>query len=175
MGDFPVESVETMARIAREIERDEKHFKPMIDMDMVSVNHEITAQLARSAVRASTNLPIKYVVLDTKTGRTGRYLAAFRGRKTVMAVCYSLHAQRILALSYGVVPILRNQELRDRYHFLVDALEFIDQYRKLDDEDLLAIVGGSFGPDGGASYVEIADVRSIRRRNAEIASRRSDL
>lgn len=169
MGKFPVESVETMARIAREIERDENHFKPMIDMDMVSVNHEITAQLARSAVRASTNLPIRYVVLDTKTGRTGRYLAAFRGRKTVMAVCYQLHAQRILALSYGVVPILRNQKVSDRYHFLVDALEFIDQYRKLRDEDLLAIVGGSFGPDGGASYVEIANVRNIRKRTAEIA------
>lgn len=169
MGKFPVESVETMSRIAREIERDENHFKPMIDMDMVSVNHEITAQLARSAVRASTNLPIKYVVLDTKTGRTGRYLAAFRGRKTVMAVCYQLHAQRILALSYGVVPILRNQRVSDRYHFLVDALEFIDQYRKLRDEDLLAIVGGSFGPDGGASYVEIANVKNIRKRTAEIA------
>ena len=150
MGDFPVQSVETMARIAREIERDETHFKPMIDMDMVSVNHEITAQLARSAVRASTNLPIKYVVLDTKTGRTGRYLAAFRGRKTVMAVCYQLHAQRILALSYGVVPILRNQELSDRYHFLV--------------------VGGSFGPHGGASYVEIANVQNIRKRNEEIVA-----
>ena len=170
MGDFPVQSVETMARIAREIERDETHFKPMIDMDMVSVNHEITAQLARSAVRASTNLPIKYVVLDTKTGRTGRYLAAFRGRKTVMAVCYQLHAQRILALSYGVVPILRNQELSDRYHFLVDALEFLDQYRKLDDGDLMAIVGGSFGPDGGASYVEIANVLNIRKRNEEIVA-----
>lgn len=170
MGDYPVEAVETMSRIAREIERDETHFHPMIDMNMVSVNHEITAQLARSAVRASTNLPIKYVVLDTKTGRTGRYLAAFRGRKTVMAVCYSLHAQRILALSYGVVPILRTQELNDRYHFLVDALEFLDQYRKLRDEDLLAIVGGSFGPDGGASYVEIADVRNIRSRNAEVVA-----
>ena len=170
MGDFPVQSVETMARIAREIERDETYFKPMIDMDMVSVNHEITAQLARSAVRASTNLPIKYVVLDTKTGRTGRYLAAFRGRKTVMAVCYQLHAQRILALSYGVVPILRNQELSDRYHFLVDALEFLDQYRKLDDGDLMAIVGGSFGPDGGASYVEIANVQNIRKRNEEIVA-----
>ena len=149
---------------------DETDFKPMIDMDMVSVNHEITAQLARSAVRASTNLPIKYVVLDTKTGRTGRYLAAFRGRKTVMAVCYQLHAQRILALSYGVVPILRNQELSDRYHFLVDALEFLDQYRKLDDGDLMAIVGGSFGPDGGASYVEIANVQNIRKRNEEIVA-----
>ena len=170
MGDYPVESVETMARVAREIERDETHFKPMIDMDMVSVNHEITAQLARSAVRASTNLPIKYVVLDTKTGRTGRYLAAFRGRKTVMAVCYQLHAQRILALSYGVVPILRNQELKDRYHFLIDALEVIEQHQKLDGQDLLAIVGGSFGPDGGASYVEIANVQNIRKRNEEIVA-----
>ena len=52
MGDYPVQAVETMSRIAREIERDENHFKPMIDMNMVSVNHEITAQLARSAVRA---------------------------------------------------------------------------------------------------------------------------
>ncbi len=170
MGDYPVESVQTMSRIAREIERDETHFKPMIDINMVSVNHEITAQLARSAVRASTNLPIKYVVLDTKTGRTGRYLAAFRGRKTVMAVCYRLHAQRILALSYGVVPILREQEPNDRYHFLVDALEFIDRYRKLEDGDLLAIVGGSFGSESGASYVEIADVKSIRRRNAELVA-----
>lgn len=168
MGDFPKESVETMSRIAREIERDETHFAPMIDINMVSVNHEITAQLARSAVRACTNLPVKYVVLDTKTGRTGRYLAAFRGRKTVMAVCYRLHAQRILALSYGVVPILRNQKLTDKYHFLVDALEFIDQYRKLEPKDLLAIVGGSFGPDGGASYVELSTVDNIRKRMQEI-------
>lgn len=170
MGDYPVESVQTMSRIAREIERDETHFAPMIDMNMVSVNHEITAQLARSAVRACTNLPISYVVLDTKTGRTGRYLAAFRGHKFVMAVCYQRHAQRILALSYGVIPILRNQELTDRYHFLVDALEFIARRGSLEDSELLAIVGGSFGPDGGASYVEISNVANIRRRNEEIAT-----
>lgn len=170
MGDYPVEAVQTMSRIACEIERDEQHFKPMIDMDMVSVNHEITAQLARSAVRASTNLPIKYVILDTKTGRTGRYVAAFRPSRLVLAVCYQLHAQRVLALSYGVVPLLRNQEVNDKYHFLVDALEFIERRDKLSDKELLVIVGGSFGPNGGASYVEIADVQRIRNRNTEIAA-----
>ncbi len=169
MGDYPAESVQTMARVAREIERDETHFRPMIDMNMVSVNHEITAQLARSAVRASTNLPIGYVVLDTKTGRTGRYLAAFRGRKTVVAVCYTQHAQRILALSYGVVPILRRRE-NNRYHFVDDALDFLDQYGRPSDEALLAVVGGSFGEDGGASYVEIAPVKAIRHRNAAAAT-----
>ena len=35
---------------------------------------------------------------------------------------------------------------------------------------LLAIVGGSFGPDGGASYVEIANVQNIRKRNEEIVA-----
>ena len=66
--------------------------------------------------------------------------------------------------------VCRNQQVNDKYHFLVDALEFIERRGKLEDKELLAIVGGSFGPDGGASYVEIADVQRIRNRNAEIAA-----
>ncbi|MFR9523707.1 MAG: pyruvate kinase [Rikenellaceae bacterium] len=163
MGSYPVESVSTMARIAREIESDEQHFAPIIDIDMVSVNHEITAQLARSAVRACSNLNVRYVILDTQTGRTGRYLAAFRGRKSVMAVCYTLHAQRILALSYGVVAILRHEQ-SDKYRFITDALDFMGNYVKLHDEDLIVVVGGSFGPGRGGSYVELAKVDELRNR-----------
>lgn len=168
MGNYPKESVETMSRIAREIENNSTNFAPMVDLNMISVNHEVTAQLARSVVRACSNLPIKQVVLDTKTGRTGRYMAAFRGEKRVVAICYQLHAQRILALSYGIMPLLRNQELTDKYHFLVDALESIEKHEQIDEQDVWAIVGGSFGPDAGASYVEYANVAKIRRRNADI-------
>ncbi|MFR9641352.1 MAG: pyruvate kinase [Rikenellaceae bacterium] len=164
-GDYPVEAVKTMTRISREIESDVRQFPPMVDINMVSVNHEITAQLARSAVRSCNNLPaIKYVILDTHTGRTGRYLAAFRGQKSVVAVCYTQPAQRILALSYGVIPILRHQ-LSDKYHFLVDAMDYINEHNKLEDKDLLAIVGGSFGPGKGGSYVEIATVADVVERN----------
>jgi len=81
-----------------------------------------------------------------------------------------LHAQRILALSYGVVAILRQRGTDNRYHFLADALDFLDQYGQLSEEDLFAIVGGSFGEDGGASYVEITPVKAIRQRNAAIAA-----
>ncbi len=163
-GKFPVEAVTTMARIAREIESDERQFPPMIDLEMVSVNHEITAQLARSAVRACNNLPIKYVMLDTYTGRTGRYLSAFRGKKSVIAVCYTTPAQRILALSYGIIPILRTQST-DKYHFLADAMEYVKGHCPLESKDLIAIVGGSFGPNKGGSYVELASVENIVERN----------
>ncbi|MFI3263807.1 MAG: pyruvate kinase [Rikenellaceae bacterium] len=164
MGSYPVESVATMARIAREIESDEQHFAPMVDINMVSVNHEITAQLARSAVRACSNLNIRYVIIGTQTGRTGRYLAAFRGRKTVMAVCFSLHAQRILALSYGVVAILRTRQ-DDIYHYISDALDFIGNYVKLNNKDIMVVVGGSFDSGRGGSYVEIANVEELRSRS----------
>ncbi len=170
MGSYPVESVATMARIAREIESDEQHFAPIIDINMVSVDHEITAQLARSAVRACSNLNVRHVIIGTETGRTGRYLSAFRGRKTVMAVCYTLHAQRIMALSYGVVSILRNEEKSDKYRFITDALDFINQYTKLNEDDLMVVVGGSFGPGKGGSYVELALVKELREREKLCAS-----
>ena len=162
------ERVETMARIAKAIERDEAYSTPFIDIHMVSVNHEITAQIARSAVRASTNLPIRAILLDTLTGRTGRYIAAFRPTTIVIAVCYTLQAQRLLGLSYGVMPILRSKSKEDSYHFLGDAMEFINQrYQELKDEDMVVAIGGSFGAVRGASYIEIATIGDIKRRNEE--------
>lgn len=167
-GAYPVESVETMARIAKAIERDEAHSTPFIDIHMVSVNHEITAQIARSAVRASTNLPIRAILLDTLSGRTGRYIAAFRPTTIVIAVCYTLQAQRLLGLSYGVMPILRSKSEEDSYHFLGDAMEFVNQhYLELKDEDMVVALGGSFGAVRGASYIEIATIGDIKRRNEE--------
>ena len=167
-GAYPVESVETMARIAKAIERDEAYSTPFIDIHMVSVNHETTAQIARSAVRASTNLPIRAILLDTLTGRTGRYIAAFRPTTIVIAVCYTLQAQRLLGLSYGVMPILRSKSKEDSYHFLGDAMEFINQrYQELKDEDMVVAIGGSFGAVRGASYIEIATIGDIKRRNEE--------
>ncbi len=163
-GKYPVEAVKTMARIALEIESDTRQFPPMVDLNMVSVNHEITAQLARSAVRSCNNLPIKYVVLDSQTGRTGRYLSAFRGLKSVIAVCYTQHAERILALSYGINPILRDRHT-NKYLFLGEAMSHLKAHYPLEDKDLIVIVGGSFGQGRGGSYVEIAAVEDILRRN----------
>ena len=112
---------------------------------------------------------IRYVILDTISGRTGRYLAAFRGRRLVVAVCYTRHAQRILALSYGVVPILRepssDERYQSRYHFVIDALDFIEKKHCLLPTDMVAVIGGSFGSRYGASYIEISDVERLRERD----------
>lgn len=154
MGKYPVEAVRTMTTIARRIE---KEVAPIVDINMVRINNEITAQLSRSAVRASTNLPVEAIVSDTLSGRTARYLAAFRGKKPVFTLCYRKHVMRELALSYGVFaeygePLIAH----DRFTF--QMLVRLEKEGVLNPSDLVVVVGGSFGAARGASFMEISKV-----------------
>ena len=156
-GDYPVEAVKTMAAVAAEIEKDTE---PLTSMNIVRINNEITAQLSRSAIRASINLPVKALLIDSMTGRTGRYIAAFRCPKPVYAVCYTPIAMRILALSYGIEAEYRKPVgyLND---FPLNLMTDLKNEGKIRDKDLVVVVGGSFGDAKGASYLEIGTIKSI--------------
>ena len=84
-GDYPLEAVKVMSRVA---EANESILPPDANRNLVRINNEITAALARVAVRMTTMLPIKAIVVDTNSGRTARYLSAFRGGLPVYARCY---------------------------------------------------------------------------------------
>ena len=156
-GDYPVEAVKTMARVAAEIEKDTG---AMTDLNMVRINNEITAQLSRSAVRATTNLPIKALLIDSMSGRTGRYIAAYRCDKPVYAVCYTPIAMRILALSYGIFAEYR-EPVGYMNDFPLNLITDLKEENKISDRDLVVVVGGSFGPARGASYMEIGTVKNL--------------
>ena len=70
-GDYPLEAVKVMSRVA---EANESILPPDANRNLVRINNEITAALARVAVRMTTMLPIKAIVVDTNSGRTARYL-----------------------------------------------------------------------------------------------------
>lgn len=153
-GQYPVEAVRTMAQIAVRIEQE---VKPIEDINMLRINNEITAQLSRSAVRASNNLPVKAIIVDTLTGRTSRYLAAFRSSKPVYTLCYRKHVMRELALSYGVYAEY-GEPLIAHDRFTLQLLVRLERAGTLSPSDLVIVIGGSFGAARGASYMEISKV-----------------
>jgi len=156
-GEYPIEAVNIMSRVAQEVE---VNLEPDPKQKLVRINNEITATLARSAVRACANLPIKAIIVDTISGRTGRYLAAFRGKIPVYAICYKPQIMRHLALSYGVLAeYMEPRTTRD--HFLTDAISIMEERGKLNPDDLVLIIGGSFGPRDGASFMEISQVKNL--------------
>ena len=156
-GDYPLEAVKVMSRVA---EANESILPPDANRNLVRINNEITAALARVAVRMTNMLPIKAIVVDTNSGRTARYLSAFRGGLPVYARCYDEHVMRELALSFGVRPYF-SVKPHSRDEFMRDIPQVLLQ-NGYQPEDQILVIGGSFGHVRGASFLEVCKISDIK-------------
>lgn len=158
-GKYPLEAVKVMTRVAIEVEKNKPPFK---DTAVKTLSEEIPNFIAQSAVRASLDLPIKVILTDTLTGRTARYLCAFRGRPKIYALCYGERVMRELALSYGVYADIVPPR-KDSFPLFKEKLKELIEGKVVKKTDMIAIVSGSFGPTHGASRLEISEVENIMK------------
>ena len=149
-GKYPVEAVKTMCRIA--LETEESILTPP-DLTLDNVTKPIAAVLARSLVAAKLKLPVKAIIFDTWTGRTGRYLAEFRPKVPIYAMCYNGFTMREMALSYDIYgypfEITGTKE-----GFVKNSIKILLEDGKISKGDLVAFIGGSFNDVLGATYME---------------------
>lgn len=155
-GNYPVEAVSTMSRIAHEVEksRGDLHSTPMLVMST-----KTSAWLSRSAVEASIELNCKAIIADTSTGRTIRNMACYRGRKVIFAQCYDKRVVRELALSFGVYADFMPQGTT--HNFIIHALNLLLSREELDKSDKVVVVGGNFVWTQSASFIEISTVGNL--------------
>jgi pyruvate kinase len=102
-GRHPVESVETMARIARYTE---EHYSFHAPTRMTGGAASVVARsLARVANTVAEELDCKLIVVFTESGSTARLVSSFRPRAPVAAITYNEDTYRRLSLSWGVVAV----------------------------------------------------------------------
>ncbi len=154
-GKYPVEAVATMTKIAQEAE---KSIDVSLDLKLDEVLKPIAATLARNLVEATIQLPVKAIIFDTWTGRTGRYLAEFRPKVPIYAMCYQGFTMRELALTFGIFgyPFSPQQSKDDMVR---NALQILKKEGKVSEGDLVGFIGGSFNDELGASYMEFKYVQ----------------
>ncbi len=163
-GKYPVEAVETMAQIAEQAEKD--RYREHVNSVPLPDDCDVPAFLAHNAIEATERLGVKGIITDSKTGRTARHLAAFRGPNPVLAVCYKEKVQRWLALSYGVIPVAQHEQIGRQEQFMA-ALRMLRQKGYLDMDDKIAYLSGSFAEGGSTTFLEINTVREVFDRSYE--------
>jgi pyruvate kinase len=156
-GKYPVEAVETMAKVAKEVEKSRNDIH---DVPSVVLSTPTSAYLSRSAVEASIKLDAKAIIADTSTGRTIRNMAGFRGRKPIYAMCYDKKTVRTLSLSFGVFPSFIEPQDSDEI-FIEQALNKLLKKNELKETDIIVVLGGNFGKPHGASHIEISSVSNL--------------
>lgn len=154
-GKYPIEAVATMTRIACEAE---KSIDVSVDLKLSEVLKPIAATLAKNLVEASIQLPVKAIIFDTWTGRTGRYLAEFRPKVPIYAMCYQNFTMRELALTFGIFGYPFNIQ-QSKEDMVRNAIWVLKNEGKLQPGDLVGFIGGSFNDELGASYMEFKYVQ----------------
>ena len=157
-GKYPVEAVETMAAIAEQAEKDRL---ALHDFE-IPLRPDCTQKefLAHAAIDATRRLGAAGIIADTLSGETVRHLAAFRGPSPILAICYVEKTQRLLNLSYGVIPISQRKHVSPEYMFTA-AIRMLRQKGYININDRIAYLSGNLGKNAGTTFLEINPVRQF--------------
>ncbi len=156
-GKYPIEAVKTMAAIAEQAETDRaiNHFDIPLSPDC-----DIREFMAHSAIEATEKLGVKGIITDSCTGSTARSLAAFRGPHPVLAICYNEKLQRLLNLSYGVIPVFQKEHISSERLFLA-AVRMLRQKGYVQLDDKIAYLSGNISTGGATKFLEVNTVKEV--------------
>lgn len=156
-GSYPVEAVEIMTRTVQEAEKG-KSFG--LDSEVMPHDNPVSVFLSKATVRSVEVLNTRAIITDTDTGKTARYLAAFRGRTPIYAQCYDKRVMRELALVYGVFADFMDVETSKK-EFTRATLSRLIRQAEISPEDLVAVLAGNFGKKAGPSFVEVSTASNM--------------
>lgn len=106
-GKYPVESLETMSKVAEKAESSMDYWKRFSSMqfDMMA---SVTNAISHATCTTALDLKASAIITVTQSGHTARMISRFRPACPIIATTVSPRVQRQLSLSWGVLPYLVN-------------------------------------------------------------------
>ncbi len=105
MGKYPVESVETMARIAIETENSLSYQFNVFETKKARTHYTVTDAVSYATCATATDLEATAIITSTRSGHTARMVSKYRPRAQIIAATPNQQVLRQLLLSWGVNPL----------------------------------------------------------------------
>jgi len=104
-GLYPVESVQTMNKIAQRTENS-LDYKAIVSTRSREKEANMTEAISQAVAYTSINLGVKAVLAPTESGNTARMIAKYRPGVQIVAVTGSANTAHALTLVWGVFPVV---------------------------------------------------------------------
>ncbi|MFT4171757.1 MAG: pyruvate kinase [Rhodocyclaceae bacterium] len=156
-GKFPVEVVETMARICEEAE---KSFPVTLDQDFLNRTFtRIDQSIAMAALFTAYHMGAKAIVALTESGSTALWMSRLRAGVPIYALTSQESTLGKCALLRDVQPILMPRITDDRERLLREAEQTLLRHKLVQRGDVVVItVGEPLGQSGGTNSLKIVRV-----------------
>ena len=157
IGDFPVETVATMARIVEKTEREGHEQINIIDWDP----HTTGGVLAKVAAEVADRIGASYLVAFTKSGDTGRRLSRLRSPIPMLVFSPEKSTRQTMTLSWGVDTLLTPEF--DTQEDMVKAVDMILRERRAIDvgERMVIVSGSPMGVPGKTNNLRVHKVKDL--------------
>ena len=153
-GDFPVEAVAYMDRIARAVEPSLGYRHELPD---ASEEPTVGQAMSNAACDLAESLGAEALLVPTFTGRTASAVARLRPRRPIIGMSHHDYALRQMAIEWGVTP-MRIDEAVDVEDLWAKSVEAARQSGLVDQGDLVVITAGTAVNLPGTTNVIKVDV-----------------
>ncbi|MGA7932410.1 MAG: pyruvate kinase [Kovacikia sp.] len=153
VGDYPVESVKMLARIATEVE-------PAIQVVNYPARRTDDADAISEALHAiDDTIELQCIVAFTETGYTAQLASEERPKAPIVAYTPDPKTYRRLSLNWGVRPILLQQVQEDLTDVLTQVEADLIKRNFVAAGDKVLVMGGiPFGKAGSTNFLKIHTV-----------------
>lgn len=154
VGNYPIEAVETMAKIALETE------KERLSRRWEDNKRSIPNAISEAVGNIAEQLGAAAIMPFTKTGATARSVSKFRPSKPILAVTPHVDVARRLQLVWGVQPMLLLDlpNVNDNFQAAIDMAQ---RTNLLQEGDLVVITSGTQGVAGSTDLVKVEVVTAV--------------
>ncbi|WP_033541904.1 pyruvate kinase [Planococcus sp. CAU13] len=156
-GIYPVESVETMHRIAMTTES-ALNYKQLVSDRRKDKEANMTEAIGQAVVYTALNLKVKAIIAPTESGTTAKMISKYRPESPIIAVTSSDFAAKKLTLVWGVQPIVGTPVHSTDEVFAI-AVEESLKHEYVNHGDLVVITAGV--PVGKAGTTNLMKVHVI--------------
>ncbi|WP_018132020.1 pyruvate kinase [Effusibacillus pohliae] len=170
-GKYPVQAVETMARIAERAERALRENIVPAKQRLWEGDHTVTDALSQAVATIARDLQAKAIVTPTQSGHTARKVSKYRPESVIIAVTPREDVARRLCLSHGVYPVVV-QETRTTDEMLEVAVEGALRSGLVKHGDLVVITAGvPVGQPGTTNLLKVHTISDVIARGQGIGQR----
>lgn len=154
-GKYPVEAVQTMARIAKNAEEHLPAGRPFTISDKLEGKERIADAICESTFAVADALKAKAIITASLSGQTARRVAGERPNTPVLCVTPIQSTYRRLALVWGVIPLLVPQFNTIDEMIRVVVMEAQDVGVANTGDILVIVAGVPFGKGGGTNLIKV--------------------
>lgn len=166
-GDYPVQAVRTMARIAERTEAD-IDYKQLFDNRTTDTYPNVTAAISHATVTTAHDLGARAIITVSKSGYTTRMISKNRPQCPIISGTPDPTVYRQTNLSWGVTPLMVD-EMTSTDELFSHMVERARDSGLVEDGDLVVITAGvPLGMSGTTNLMKVQLVGDVQVKGVGI-------